>query len=154
MSQIGQLSVTEIVERLNEIAERPEKFESIELCIDVMVADHVASNEEMKIIRNIAEELGLDFVVALGALSFFAAASVIGRVSVGLLADYVNVRLLVASLLLVQAIGMLLFSGVQTLAQVPFYIIVFALPYGGSLTMRPVITGYFFGRSLRFRGSF
>ena len=94
----------------------------------------------------LSEELGLDFVVALGALSFFAASSVIGRIGFGLLADYMNIRLLVAGLLLMQGIGMLLFSQVQTLAQVPFYIIVFALPYGGTLTMRPVITGYFFGR--------
>ncbi len=94
----------------------------------------------------LSEELGLDFVVALGALSFFAGTSVIGRVGFGLLADYLNIRLLVASLLVMQGIGMLLFSQVQTLAQVPFYIIIFALPYGGTLTMRPVLTGYFFGR--------
>ena len=94
----------------------------------------------------LAEELELDYVVAVSALSFFVFASLFGRVGFGFVADYVNIRLLVAGLLITQAAGIFLFSEVQTLAQVPFYIVIFALPYGGMLPMRSVIQGYFFGR--------
>ena len=94
----------------------------------------------------LAEELELDYVVALGTLSFFVAASLIGRVGFGFLADYVNLRLLVASLLIMEGGGLFLFSEVQTLAQIPFYVIIAAIPYGGTLPMRGVLQGYFFGR--------
>ena len=94
----------------------------------------------------LAEELELDYVVALGALSFFVAASVIGRVGFGFVADYVNIRLLLAALFLAQGLGIFLFSEVRTLAQVPFYVVLFAVPYGGAIPMRSVLQGYFFGR--------
>ena len=94
----------------------------------------------------LSEELGLDYVVALGALSFFVFASVFGRLGFGFVADYVNIRLLMASLLVMQGIGILLFSQVHSLAQVPFYVIIFAVPYGGFLPMRNILVGNFFGR--------
>ena len=94
----------------------------------------------------LAEELGLDYVVALGALSFFVAASVVGRIAFGFLGDYLNVRLLLATLFITQGLGIFFFSEVQTLAQVPFYVVVFAVPYGGTIPMRSVLQGYFFGR--------
>ena len=71
---------------------------------------------------------------------------IFGRLSFGFLVDYLNIRLLMAALLVMQGIGIFLFSEVHSMAQVPLYVIVFALPYGGFLPMRGVITGYFFGR--------
>ena len=94
----------------------------------------------------LAEELDLDYVVALGALSFFVFASIFGRLGVGFLAEFVNIRFLVAILLVAQGAGILLFSQVQTLAEVPFYVTIFAVPYGGLIAIRPVLQGYFFGR--------
>ena len=64
----------------------------------------------------LAEELDLDYVVALGALSFFAFASMFGRLGFGFLADYVNVRLLTAVLLVTEGVGIFLFSQVHSLA--------------------------------------
>jgi tellurite resistance protein len=57
----GRLSVTTLVDRMNEISERSEKFEAVELAIDVMAADGVASAEEVAIIRGISDQLGLDY---------------------------------------------------------------------------------------------
>jgi sugar phosphate permease len=94
----------------------------------------------------LAEELNVSYVVAVSALSFFAATSLIGRIGFGFLADYVNVRALLASLLVMQGVGLFLFSHVQTLAQVPLYVIVFSIPYGGTLPLRHVLQGYLFGR--------
>ena len=94
----------------------------------------------------LAEELELEFVVAVSALSFFAFTSIFGRLGFGFLADYVNVRLVTVLLLVIQALGMFLFSNVHTLAQIPIYVTIFALPFGGMLPLRSVLQGYFFGR--------
>lgn len=94
----------------------------------------------------LAEELGLEFVVAVSALSFFAFISIFGRLGFGFLSDYINVRLLAVLLLIIQALGMFLFSNVHTLPQIPIYITIFALPFGGMVPLRGVLQGYFFGR--------
>ena len=57
----GDLSVGGAIERLEELAETPQKYEAIELCFEVMAADGVADENEIKKIKGIAEGLGLDF---------------------------------------------------------------------------------------------
>ena len=57
----GDLSLSVLTERLNDIAEKSTRYETIELCFDVMTADGVADAEEMKVIRKVAEALELDF---------------------------------------------------------------------------------------------
>jgi hypothetical protein len=57
----GELSLSPLIERLNEIGEKSTKYETIELCFDVMAADGVADAEELKTIRKVAEALELDF---------------------------------------------------------------------------------------------
>ena len=61
MAVQGELSLTPLTERLNEIGERSYKYETVELCFDIMAADGVADVEELKVIRQIAEALELDF---------------------------------------------------------------------------------------------
>ena len=56
----GELSLSEITSRLNEIGEVSTKYETLELCFDVMAADGVADAAELKIIRGIADALNLD----------------------------------------------------------------------------------------------
>ena len=94
----------------------------------------------------LSEELELDYVIALGAVSFFAFGTMFGRLGFGFLADYVNIRLLAAILVLMEGLGVFLFSQVQTLAQVPFYISIFAVAHGGTVLMQPMLQGYFFGK--------
>ena len=55
------LTLSELTESLNEIAEKSTRYETIELCYDVMAADGVIDPNEIQIIRNIAEALELDF---------------------------------------------------------------------------------------------
>lgn len=69
----------------------------------------------------LVEETQVEYVAAVGFLSFFAATSLIGRIGFGFLADYGNVRLLLACLLVAQGVGLFLFSRVQSLAEVPFF---------------------------------
>ena len=92
------------------------------------------------------EELNVSAVVALSALSFFAFASMFGRLPFGFIADYVNVRLLTVFLLIMEGVGIYLFSHIQNIAQAPYFIIMFAVAHGGLIPLRTVLQGYFFGR--------
>ena len=56
----GELILSDLTSRLNEIGEKSSKYETIELCYEVMAADGVADEEEIKIIKKIAESLDLD----------------------------------------------------------------------------------------------
>jgi tellurite resistance protein len=56
----GDLSLSNVTMRLNEIGEKKTKYDAIELCFDVMAADGIADAEEMKVIRKVAEALDLD----------------------------------------------------------------------------------------------
>ena len=56
-----ELDLVELTARMNEIGERSEKFETIELAIDVMAADGVASGEEIDMIRSVSASMGLDY---------------------------------------------------------------------------------------------
>lgn len=94
----------------------------------------------------LADELKAEYVAALAALSFFAFASILGRLGCGYLADYVNIRLLVAGLLVLEGLGIFLFSQVRSMAQVPFYVAIFGFAHGGLIAVRAVLQGYFFGR--------
>ena len=57
----GDLSLSDATERLHEIADIPQKYEAIELCFEVMAADGIADENEIKAIKNIAEVLELDY---------------------------------------------------------------------------------------------
>ena len=55
-----QSSLTSIVTELNKIAEKPSKYEAIELCFDIMTAEEKVAVEPLRVIRLIAEALELD----------------------------------------------------------------------------------------------
>ena len=57
----NELVLSEITSRLNQIGETSTKYETLELCFDVMAADGVADAEELRTIRRIAGALELDF---------------------------------------------------------------------------------------------
>jgi len=56
----GDLSVSPIVGRLNEITDDNQKFEAMELCFDVMAADGLADEKEMQLLRRLGSSLDLD----------------------------------------------------------------------------------------------
>ena len=59
-AESGTLSLSDLTQRLNEIGEKTTKYETIELCFEVMAADGVADENELKIINKIADALNLD----------------------------------------------------------------------------------------------
>ncbi len=60
-AKAGNLSLSRLTARLNEVGEKSIKYEAIELCFDVMAADGRADPEEMKTIRKVAAALELDY---------------------------------------------------------------------------------------------
>jgi tellurite resistance protein len=56
----GALSLSAATRRMNEIAEPYLKYETMELCYDIMAADGVADPSEMTLLRQLAEALELD----------------------------------------------------------------------------------------------
>ena len=61
LAKQGKLSISKITKRLNEIADDPMKYETIELCLDVMAADGIADAGELEAVRKISNSLDLDF---------------------------------------------------------------------------------------------
>lgn len=57
----GDLVLSELTSRLHEIGEKASKYETIELCFEVMAADGIADAEELQTIHKIADALDLDF---------------------------------------------------------------------------------------------
>ncbi len=56
----GDLALSDLTARLNEIGEKTSKYETLELCFEVMAADGVADAEEITLINKVAEALSLD----------------------------------------------------------------------------------------------
>ena len=59
-AQSGNLSLSPLVERLSVIGDKKSKYDAVELCFDVMAADGLADQEEMSVIKTVAEALDLD----------------------------------------------------------------------------------------------
>jgi tellurite resistance protein len=59
-AESGELSLSPLCDRLLQIATTKNKFDTIELCMDVMAADGVAEESELRIIDSIASSIGLD----------------------------------------------------------------------------------------------
>jgi tellurite resistance protein len=58
--QDGSLTYSELVERFNSIGDDGAKFEAMELCYDVMAADGIADDEEIKVLHRLGDALDLD----------------------------------------------------------------------------------------------
>ncbi len=61
LAKNGELKLDVLTKELNEIAEQATKYETIELCFNVMAADSVVNAEELKVINEVADALNLDF---------------------------------------------------------------------------------------------
>lgn len=58
--QNDKLSKTNVVERFNEIGDDQAKYEAMDLCYEVMAADGVADDEEIKVLHRLGDALELE----------------------------------------------------------------------------------------------
>ena len=92
------------------------------------------------------EDMGAKPVTAATIASITLLLSVPGRIIFGWLGDILNIRVLLAITLLIQAISVLLMSLVPNISWVPVYIILLGPSYGGSASLRQAIVAHFYGR--------
>ena len=59
-SKNDKLSKTDVVERFNEIGDDMAKYEAMELCYEVMAADGIADDEEIKVLHRLGDALELE----------------------------------------------------------------------------------------------
>ena len=90
--------------------------------------------------------MGASPVYAASLASITLLISVPGRVIFGWIGDYLNIRVLLATLLLVQGIGVLAMSMIPSLGWAPLYIALLGPAYGGSAALRQAIVAHFYGR--------
>jgi len=60
LAESGELILSDICTKINEIGEEAQKYEALELAHEVMAADGVAHEEEMRVIHKVAEALNID----------------------------------------------------------------------------------------------
>ncbi len=60
LAKKDDLILSKLTKRLNEIGDKKSKYDTVELCYEVMGADGVADPEEIKTINNISKSLNLD----------------------------------------------------------------------------------------------
>ena len=60
LAESGELVLSDICTKINEIGEEAQKYEALELAHEVMAADGVVHEEEMKIIHKVAKALNID----------------------------------------------------------------------------------------------
>jgi len=60
LAESGELVLSDICAKINEIGEESQKYEALELAHEVMAADGIVHDEEMKVIHQVAVALGID----------------------------------------------------------------------------------------------
>ena len=56
----GELDVDEIIDGINQIADKSTKIEALELCYEIMASDGIADPEEINLLNKVSRELGLE----------------------------------------------------------------------------------------------
>ena len=79
-------------------------------------------------------------------IAFLVFMSTLGRFGLGVLADRLDNRKLLAFALFLQALGLFIFYKTETLWHVLIFVFIFGIGYGGLITIRISILGEYFGR--------
>jgi MFS family permease len=92
------------------------------------------------------ESIGISREKAGYVVTFTIFISVMGRVGLGWLSDYVDKRYVFCFALALQAIGLLVFANIRSLWHIILFLITFSPGYGAPIPLRPAIQGEYFGR--------
>ncbi len=94
---------------------------------------------------NHATDQGIDPLVAATFMSVIGIISIAGRLSIGVLADRIGVHLcmVISGLCLIASFVLALFT--TTLWGFYLFAVIFSIPYGGEVTLIPLVIGRYFG---------
>lgn len=88
----------------------------------------------------------IDLVQASAALGGMVSISLVGRLTFGVLGDYVDKRLIMIITILFQTLGIYILMTATTMAQVWLFVVVYGISYGGAIPVYMAIVGEYFGR--------
>jgi MFS family permease len=92
------------------------------------------------------ESIGISRDKAGFVVTFTILLSVLGRLGLGWLSDYMDKRYVFCIALGLQTIGLLFFANIRTFWHIVFFLITFSPGYGAPIPLRPAIQGEYFGR--------
>jgi MFS family permease len=92
------------------------------------------------------ESVGISRERAGFVVTFIIFLSVMGRIGLGWLSDYMDKRYVLSIAIGLQVVGLIIFSNIQTLWHVIPFLITFSPGYGALIPLRPAIQGEYFGR--------
>jgi MFS family permease len=92
------------------------------------------------------ESIGISREKASLVVTFTILLSVVGRVGLGWLSDYMNKRFVFCVALGLQVIGMLFFANIRSFWHIVVFLITFSPGYGAPIPLRPAMQGEYFGR--------
>ncbi|MSQ40569.1 MAG: MFS transporter [Dehalococcoidia bacterium] len=92
------------------------------------------------------ESVGVPREQAALAITFLTLISLVGRLGLGWLADYVDKRYLLAFAFIIQAVGLVILAFVTEFWMVFPFLIFFGPGYGGGIPVRSVLLAEYFGR--------
>jgi MFS family permease len=90
--------------------------------------------------------IGIDEVTAAGILGLMISISIPGRLIFGFLGDHIEKRILLASTMILQGIGVLIFAYASSILHVYLFVIIYGLTYGGCIPLMMAFRGDLFGR--------
>ena len=106
----------------------------------------VSGSVAVFLIPFLQDDRGLSLTQAAGILSIMALVGAPGRVIFGWLGDIFPKRYVMAGCFIFQATGLILFTYVQGILGIAFFLVLYAPTYAGVLPLIPAIQGEYFGR--------
>jgi MFS family permease len=90
--------------------------------------------------------IGIPEETAASILGLMILISIPGRIIFGTLGDYFNKRLLLTAIMLIQALGVLIFTYASNIFHVYAFLVIYGLAYGGAIPLLMAFRGELFGR--------
>jgi len=90
--------------------------------------------------------IGIPEETAASILGLMILISIPGRIIFGTLGDYFNKRLLLTAIMLIQALGVLIFAYASNIFHVYAFLVIYGLAYGGAIPLLMAFRGELFGR--------
>jgi MFS family permease len=90
--------------------------------------------------------IGIAEETAANILGLMILISIPGRVIFGTLGDFFNKRLLLTAVMLIQALGVLIFAYASNIVHVYAFLVIYGLAYGGAIPLLMAFRGELFGR--------
>ena len=90
--------------------------------------------------------IGIAEEKAASILGLMILISIPGRVIFGTLGDFLNKRLLLTAIMIIQALGVLIFAYASNIVHVYAFLVIYGLAYGGAIPLLMAFRGELFGR--------